>query len=36
VRDQVMGEIRKHFAGRLRDGRVWQDSATWIVTARNP
>jgi len=34
-RDAVVSQLRKGFAARERDGRVWQDSATWIVTARN-
>jgi SAM-dependent methyltransferase len=35
-RDEVVGELRKAFSGRLQGGEVVQDCATWIVTARNP
>jgi len=35
-RDAVVAELRKAFAARLRDGKVVQDGATWIVAARNP
>lgn len=35
-RDAVAAELRKAFAPRLLDGKVSQDGATWIVTARNP
>lgn len=35
-RDEVVGELRKALSARLQDGAVVQDSATWIVTARNP
>ena len=33
-RDEVEAELRKALAARVLDGRVVQDSATWIVTAR--
>jgi SAM-dependent methyltransferase len=35
-RDEVVGELRKALSPRLQDGKVVQDGATWIVTARNP
>ncbi|MGH6909098.1 MAG: SAM-dependent methyltransferase, partial [Phenylobacterium sp.] len=35
-RDAVVAELRKAFTPRLQDGKVVQDGATWIVTARNP
>jgi SAM-dependent methyltransferase len=35
-RDEVVVELRKAFTERLRDGRVVQDGATWVITARNP
>lgn len=35
-RDEVIVELRKAFAARLQGGKVVQDGATWVVTARNP
>lgn len=35
-RDAVVVELRKAFTARLRDGKVVQDGAAWVVTARNP
>jgi hypothetical protein len=33
---QVRESVRTALAGCVRDGAVWQASATWIVTATNP
>jgi SAM-dependent methyltransferase len=35
-RDAVVSELRKSLSVHLHDGKVSQDGATWIVTARNP
>ena len=35
-RDEVVVELRKAFTARLRDGKVVQDGAVWVVAARNP
>lgn len=35
-RDEAVVELRKTLAARLRDGKVVQDGAAWVVAARNP
>jgi SAM-dependent methyltransferase len=35
-RDEAVAELRKGLSMRLQDGKVVQDSATWIVAAGNP
>lgn len=35
ARPALVGDLREAFAALVEDGRVWLDSATWIVTARN-
>jgi hypothetical protein len=36
ARDAVEADVRAALTAHLVDGQVIMDSATWIVTARNP